>query len=216
MSRSLFLIMVAVLGPMSPARATPVSISEVLYDAAGSDDGMVFVELFGPAGLALTGFALEGVNGSNGQVGPLLALAGAIPSDGFFVVADLAGAATSVPAADLLLNFDFQNGPDSIRLRDPNGAVVDALGYGVFGAADIFAGEGTPAPDAAAGQSLARRFADLDSDDNFADFELLDTPTPGQGPIQLPEPSALLLGWGAWLGAVMLRLRRADPPGTSR
>jgi hypothetical protein len=180
-------------------------ISEALYDAVGSDDGAVFVELYGAPGASLDGLVLEGVNGSNGAVGPSLALSGAIPADGFFVVADDRGDGLSdVAGADLVLGFDFQNGPDSIVLRDATG-VVDALGYGVFDAAEVFAGEGSPAPDPPAGSSLARVFANVDSDDNSVDFAVLDVPTPGSGTLApVPEPGA-----GALLGAGLAGLARA-------
>ncbi len=183
----------SVLLPAAPAAALPVRISEVLYDAVGSDDGKVFVELFGPAGLDLAGHTLEGVNGANGAVGPVLALSGLIPDDGFFVVADRSGTVTQVANADLLANFDLQNGPDSVLLRDAFGDVIDALGYGLFDPSDVFAGEGFPAPDAPAGHSLARILATLDSDDNAADFEVSSEPSPGSGPVAIPEPSARLL-----------------------
>ncbi len=125
------------------AAALPL-ISEVFYDATGSDDGKVFIELFGTPGSSLDGFFVEGVNGSNGAVTASLALSGTIDSDGLFVLADrLSDGTTLVAMADLLLNFDFQNGPDSVRLLAPDGSVVDALGYGVFDPGEVFAGEGT-------------------------------------------------------------------------
>jgi hypothetical protein len=195
------------LGAPAASGALPVLLSEVLYDAAGSDDGKVFVELYGPAGLDLAGYTLEGVNGADGSVGPLLALEGLVPSDGFFVVADEASGLTQVPEADLVLSFDFQNGPDSVVLRDPSGAPRDALGYGEFAAGQVFAGEGLPAPDPPAGQSLARRFADLDTDDNAADFLALEEPTPGSGPTLVPEPTPALLLAAACLMLTALRRR---------
>jgi len=167
-----------------------VQISELLYDAVGTDNGTVFVELHGAPGTLLDGWLIEGVNGADGAIGPVVALSGQIGADGFFVVADSDLGATQVAEADLLANFDFQNGPDSIVLRDSLGNLLDALGYGVFGAAEIFAGEGSPAPDGLAGQSLARVFANRDTNDNAADFVLLDVPTPGSGPIALPESGA--------------------------
>jgi hypothetical protein len=88
--------------------------------------------------------------------------------------------------------FDLQNGPDSIVLRDAAGAIADALGYGVFGASDVFAGEGAAALDPPAGQSVARRFADVDTGDNAADFIALEVPTPGSAPLYAPEPAPLL------------------------
>jgi hypothetical protein len=188
------------------AGALPL-LSEVFYDAVGSDNGFVFVEIHGEAGTLLDGLSLEGINGSGGGVTASLALSGVIPSDGLYVLADDAGGGvTSVPGADRILDFDFQNGPDSILLRDGD-TVLDALGYGVFDGGEIFAGEGSPAPDPAAGSSLARRFADVDSDDNAADFVVLDLPTPGSAPFSaIPEPSTgLLLALGvvglAWVGS---------------
>lgn len=199
----------------TPARAFPL-LSEVLYDASGSDNGMLFVELFGTPGTVLDGLVLEGVNGANGDIGPSVLLLGEIPADGLFVVADDAGdGSTSIPGADLIANFDFQNGPDSIRLVDGMD-VLDAVGYGVFGDADIFAGEGLPAPDPSAGSSVARRFANVDSDDNAADFVVLDLPTPGAAPIlDVAEPPIGLLaiaGLSALAGIRGTRRRGRSSP----
>lgn len=190
-----------------PTRAAAVQISEVLYDATGTDNGKVFVELWGLPGTSLEGYTLEGVNGADGAVGPTLALSGAIPGDGFFVVSDTDGTATQVANSDLTLNFDFQNGPDSVVLRNQLGQVLDALGYGVFAPTDLFAGEGHAAPGAVNGQSLARLFANRDTNDNLADFALLDVPTPGTGALAAPEPGlAVLLALGAFaLSAVRFR-----------
>ncbi|MCR9097595.1 MAG: PEP-CTERM sorting domain-containing protein [bacterium] len=205
-----------------PAAAAAL-LSEVYYDAPGSDDGAVFVELSGPAGFVLDGWVIEGVNGSNGAVGPSIPLSGAIGADGLFVLADrFSDGTTGVANADLLANFDFQNGPDSVVLRDAAALVRDALGYGVFDADEIFAGEGSAAPDGVAGESLARVFADLDTDDNALDFVLLSSPTPGEAPFAVvPEPATGLLmalglaglsaagrPKGRWRGADVLRSRR--------
>jgi len=200
------------LSPASGALATPL-ISEVFYDAVGSDDGLLFVELAGAPGTVLDGLFLEGVNGSNGAVGPVITLAGVIGISGLFVVADeVSGGTTQVPSPDQLANFDFQNGPDSIVLTDGTLA-MDAVGYGIFGAADIFAGEGSPAPDVAAGWSLARLYADVDSDDNAADFAGLDVPTPGSANFMtVPEPgTGLLAGTGLFVLG-WIRQRRNPRP----
>jgi len=198
-------------GSLSAHPAQAVQISEVLYDAVGSDNGTTFVELWGVPGTSLDGWHLEGVNGADGAIAPILALSGQIGADGFFVVADSDLGTTQVAGADLLLNFDLQNGPDSLVLRNALGNVLDALGYGVFGVGEVFAGEGSAAPDGIAGQSLARVFANRDSNDNLADFRLLDIPTPGTGPVSVPEAgtAAPLALFAAALGLIRQRTLRA-------
>ena len=209
-ARTLGALLLGIALAPSPARGLPL-ISEVFYDAAGTDNGKSFVEIFGEPGSALDGFTLEGVNGANGDITPSLALSGSIPADGLFLLADDAGDGTTlVPGADLVLNFDFQNGPDSIVLRNSDG-VVDAVGYGVFDVGEVFAGEGAPAPDPPADASLARRFADVDTGDNAADWIAQGTPTPGEAPLAgVPEPSAgALFGCGLALLARLSRRRSA-------
>ena len=116
-----FFLVVAVGFVARPAFGLP-SISEVFYDAVGSDNGHSFVELYGAPGTSLAGFVLEGVNGAGGGIGPSLDLSGAIGIDGLFVVADgLGDGTTLVSDADAIANFDFQNGPDSIVSRDSTG-----------------------------------------------------------------------------------------------
>ena len=98
---------------------------------------------------------------------------------------------------NLVANFDFQSGPDSIVLRDENG-VVDAVGYGNFTSAHFFAGEGSPASDPPGGSSVARWFADVDTGDNAMDFHVLGEPTPGSADfLAVPEPgTGVLLALG--------------------
>ena len=177
-------------------------ISEVLYDAAGTDNGNVFVELFGTPGTVLNGLVLEGVNGADGSVYSSIALSGVVPADGVFVIGDDVGDGTTlVVNADLVMNVDYQNGPDSVVLRDANG-VLDALGYGDF-TGGVFAGEGNPAPDVAGGFSLARAEPLLDSNDNLADFISLDIPTPGSVPVSaVPVPPAVMLFLSGLVGLI--------------
>ncbi len=177
----------------STAVASPV-ISELFYDAPGSDAGLVFVELFGAPGDSLDGLLLEGVNGSGGTVYKSISLSGAFPLDGVFVIGDENGGSTQVAGADFIADVDFQNGPDSVVLRNAV-AQLDAVAYGSFEAGDVFAGEGTAAPAAAAGASIARFNPWVDTGDNGADFVLLDVPTPGAVPAlsAVPLPASAVL-----------------------
>jgi len=184
-------------------------ISEVLYDAAGTDNGNVFVELFGAPGAILDGLLLEGVNGADGVIYSSIMLSGVIPADGVFVIGDDAGDGTTlVGNADLVMNVDFQNGPDSVVLRDAGG-VLDALGYGDF-TGGVFAGEGSAAPDVTGGVSLARINPLLDSNDNLADFMSLDVPTPGSVPVSaVPVPPTVMLFLSGMAGLVGVARRSA-------
>jgi len=207
--RTPFSVMAGLAGMLllSPAQASIV-LSEVLYDSAGPDNGTVFVELFGAPGTKLDDFLLEGINGTDGTVYRSIPLSGMIPPDGIFVIGDDSGDGTTLVAnTDLVAEVDFQNGPDSVVLRDLAG-VLDALGYGDFSGA-VFAGEGSAAADAASGSSLARFNQLLDTDNNLADFVVLDIPTPGAVPVgAVPLPPALLLFLSGMTGLVAVSRKR--------
>ncbi|MBI4365546.1 MAG: lamin tail domain-containing protein, partial [Deltaproteobacteria bacterium] len=150
----------------TPQRPAALAINEVLYDAAGPDtNGYVFVELRGTPGAALGGYQVQLINGDNGAILDALMVPSStiIPEDGLFVIADTvtgSANATNVAGADWVINFDPQNGPDVVRLLDPEGGLVDVLGYGTplpaFGGDQLPLYEGSPAADAKEGQSLSR------------------------------------------------------------
>jgi hypothetical protein len=174
--------------PIERIRPTFVMINEILYDAAGSDtNGDVFVELYGEAGGDITDYELVFVNGEDGIIKDTIELPedAVIPGDGIFVIADAVTGSpgvSGVEAADYVINFDPQNGPDCVQLISGEGELLDAVGYGepIVDSAEngMVCYEGSLAPDVASGFSISREFG-LDLGDNALDFFAKSEPTPG-------------------------------------
>jgi hypothetical protein len=176
--------------PQGPPKIRPdfLVLNEILYDASASDtDGNEFIELYGTPGSDIDGYQVILVNGSDGGILKVITLPEntKIPDDGIFVIADARTnqpTATNIPVADLIENFDPQNGPDAVQLLDPQGRLVDTVAYGAGNIAQaqngLATGEGSPAPDAVAGHSISR-VGGKDTDDNSKDFVDLAVPTPG-------------------------------------
>ncbi|MFZ1948182.1 MAG: lamin tail domain-containing protein [bacterium] len=156
---------------------SPVVINEVLYDPAGKDAGLEFVELknCGGQALALDGWALETGNGSYADRWRREWTGGAedtLPAGGFFTI----GEDMVSPAPDAVAELDLQNGPDACRLLSPAGA-CDLVGWGDHTYSEYF--EGAPAPSATAGSSLGRDPDGTDTDTNGDDFAVFPRPSPG-------------------------------------
>ena len=176
-------VLFLVLTQSGALNATPfLTINEVFYDEVGGDGSQVFTELYGEPGLDLIHWSLIGINGSNGSKYLSFNLSGFVQDTGLFV----------------LNGTDWQNGPDAIHLiyHDVSAnmdILVDALQYGDTGNENY--GEGQFALDVSPGSSLARKAPGQDTNNNFSDFIVLDTPTPGSAPAvaSVPEPGSLTL-----------------------
>jgi len=155
-------------------------INEILYDPPGGDAGC-YIEIVGPPGTSLTGYSLKFTKGSDGTeyVPPLLLTNQTIGSSGYFVVAQDATVVVGAGANSMIsIKANMQNGPDNVQLL-LGAVVVDAVGYGTFGAGTFFMGEGTPWPGVNNSvQSVSRLPNGADTSNNFADFAL-GTQTPG-------------------------------------
>ncbi|MBM4386237.1 MAG: hypothetical protein FJ088_00770, partial [Deltaproteobacteria bacterium] len=163
-----------------------IVISEVLYDSAGSDAN-TFVELHGPPSTNLAGYSLVGINGNGGSEYNVIELSGTTGSDGLFLVASPTSESWIKDQADLIdAKTDYENGPDNIQLRYGS-IVVDAVGYGVFSDADVFKGEGNPAPDVNYDHSIGRDENYTDTNNNANDFSDYATPSPGAANIKINE-----------------------------
>ncbi len=185
----------------TPPPVTAIKINEIYINPPGTDIGC-YVELYFPGGSSLDGYTLVGVNGNDGADYGSISLSGhSIPADGYFVIAQ----DTNVANADLIdVLANYQNGPDSIQLRQ-GATVIDAIGYGDFTGGTFFAGEGTAAPAYFTGEQSHSRLPDgFDTNDNVVDFQAgqltpgsanlpgggSDTPTPGAtATVPTPTPT---------------------------
>ncbi len=138
-------------------------VNEIYYDGSGADVGM-FTEILGPPGMAMDGYSLVGVNGSDGGDYMTVSLDGmVIPADGYLVV----GQDATVPNVDYIrTGVDWQNGPDEVELRQGS-VVIDGICYG--SAALLNCEGGTNGPDVAAGRSISRCPNGRDTDNNAND-----------------------------------------------
>lgn len=187
--------------------AQALMISEVLYNpvAFGSDDGLEFVELFNdePAAISLDGYSL-GWGGADYTTGTLALIGAGWLQPGEYIV---------IGGASDPLGFDFapdlEDGffmADGVALFDSSGGPtpVDALIYGTLFAGNwngLIDASGTAGPVmvtiGGAGQSAAR--------DASGTWTASATPSPGTGPMVIPElHTGVLLG----AGLLMLGLRR--------
>ncbi|MFQ5511023.1 MAG: lamin tail domain-containing protein [Candidatus Krumholzibacteriia bacterium] len=151
-------------------------LNEVYYDHPGLDTGHEFIELInlGSVTASLAGYTLEfhDGNGSGWKVIWRAAPVDSVGGSGLFVV----GGDLVTPPVDTAIALVLQNGPDAVRLAR-NGTGVDRLAYG--GLVDPLYVETASAPDAPAGFGLSRWPDGKDSDDNAADFRVLE-PSPGR------------------------------------
>ena len=153
----------------TPHAHADLVLNEVLYDPAGPDEGLEFVELWNPdtVAVSLAGILLEAGDGARPGVWTAVYSGAA---------ADSVGPRRAFLIPGSALTGALQNGPDAIRLSR-GGAVLDVLGYGALAAPELY--EGAPAEDAPSGTSLARVEDGRDTGSNAADWGIEPDPTPG-------------------------------------
>ena len=121
----LFFICILFYAAQSLAQSTPVFINEIHYDNTGADQDEG-IEIAGPAGTDLNGWAVKLYNGSNGSIYGAISLSGTIPDqdNGF--------------GALWFSEAGIQNGaPDGFALIDDSSSVIQFLSYeGSFMAAE--------------------------------------------------------------------------------
>lgn len=163
-----------------------VVINEIYYDPPSTTDATEsFTELYNdsPDVIDLGLWSLVGVNGNDGGNYKTFVFPAetTLQAYGLLLISTPGGSITN---ADIYADVDWQNGPDAVQLKNDSANIIDAVQYGI---GDINAGEGVPAVDVPAGQSLSRDSSATDTDDNSQDF-FQSSPSPGVGPSTSPPP----------------------------
>ena len=221
---SILIVGIAVSLSLPAGAVEKLVLSEVLYDSEGPDGQLEWIELFngGEVAVDLSGWSL-GWGGSDYAAGSL-ALQGRIESGAYFVLGGPeSGPANGDPTLDWAIDLspDLQNSgeiADGVALfalpaeaitseSVPDSAVI----YGEENASGLLDSTGLPGwvdvGDAPPGASLEFR-----GDPGWA-IQL--EPTPGDGPLTVPEPSARG-GAAAALSALTALLRRRRRTGMPR
>ena len=171
---------------IAPAFAQDVLINEVVYDPAGSDDGLEWIELCnaGTSSVDLTGWTVQRASTSWGAVtiGGNASLTGTLAPGDHMLVGY--GSITN-PGAFSGNLFNAGSETDGIRILDGTSTVVDTLLYDAPNNRNLEDDSGAIgtgfAPEAKDGDSLARFPDCTDSDDSSVDFSVFDVAdvTPG-------------------------------------
>ncbi len=199
-----------------------VFVNEIDYDQPGVDTAE-FIELAGTAGVNLSGWMLELVNGADNSTYLSILLPNYTFSDqtgsgwGFFVLGR-----PSVPN----MNYDFgadasvQNGsPDGVRLLNPSLAVVHYVSYegAMPGATDIVP-IGVQDDNVLSGSSIYKTGSGSSPGDfSWAYGANSDTPgtlNPGQTLTAVPEPVGMMWAGIAAMGLLRRRRNRRAGAGT--
>ena len=156
---------------------TPLVVNEVLYDPAGSDRGLEFVEILNVSqdDVCLDGWRLETGNGAyedRWRVEWIGSEAETLGAGSFLVI----GESRVSPEPDIICDLDLQNGPDACRLVGPGGQ-IDVVGWGEL-EFDVYF-EGSPVACVPSGYSIGRDPDGRDTDCNEIDFAGFSEPTPG-------------------------------------
>lgn len=116
--------------PTTTSTAAPrVLLSEILYDAEGSDTGKEFVEFYnaGGADVNLKDWSLVDTGGSLAKIGAKPEDKLIIKSGGYFLVG--LNGWNSAPSADAVRSASLSNTAETITLKDASGGAVDSVSY---------------------------------------------------------------------------------------
>lgn len=151
-----------------PKLVSAVYINQVLYDPSGSEITGEAIEFYNPSSMDvdISGWVIATETSQKDAVIPANSI---IRADGYFLVADEGWNTTnsSWRNADYEEKITMNNANSGIALKDANGTVLDAVGWGNASGISNNMYEGTPAKDAAEGKVLLRT---KDTGNNADDF----------------------------------------------
>jgi hypothetical protein len=149
-----------------PNFVSAVYINQVLYDPEGSETSSEAIELHNPytSDMNIGGWIIATETSSKDAVVPANSI---IKAKGYYLVADTGWNSSVWRAADHEEKITMHNDNSGIALKDANGTVIDAVGWGKSSEIKNNLYEGTPAIDVKEGKVLLRK---NDTDNNSADF----------------------------------------------
>jgi hypothetical protein len=184
--------MLILFGMLHSLNAAEIVINEVLVDAAGTDAGHEWIELYNSSTelVDLSGWEIQWGTSSYSRTHMIGSLA---VEPGEYIL--LGG--EWVEGRHELAEFNFGNAgasADSLRLVNADEVVMDTLVYGSPNTdawSDDFGGPATSlAPVAADGETIARTMDGVDTDFSGADFSLMGDPSPGRSNMVLDTGTA--------------------------
>jgi len=216
---------VCLLASLSDAARAEIALSEVFYDATGSDDGFEWIELRNESNtpVELTGFSL-GWGGSSYLSG-VVALSGVVTAGGYFVVGGPESTLDNAsPVFDLAIDLesDLQNSgttADGVALFDvpiedvaADTVPVAVVIYGAENSSGLIDESGLPGAvdvaDAAGGSSIERGVD--------GEWRVQQNPTPGAPPQPVPEPTSIAVAAASGAALVACSARSAQRAARSK
>jgi len=196
------------LSPLTAASSSTLLISEVLYDATGTEPDEEWIEIYnaGDSAIDLPDYKVgdeetlgqgEGMlqfpAGASINPGQVIVIANKAPAflglwgfnPDYEMVASDEGVPDMIPyPAWASGEVQLANGGDEVIILDGGDAIVDAMSYG-----DKITFFDPPCPDVVAGHSLERSPANVDTD-TAVDWMDQEFPNPGSVTVPTPTPTA--------------------------
>ncbi|MCX6353559.1 MAG: lamin tail domain-containing protein [Candidatus Aureabacteria bacterium] len=172
--------------------AVDVSINEILYDWPGADIGHEFIELYNKQSYAvnLSGYYIQASAAGGFKTIVGIPAGKVIGAGSYFLIGGTEVKDVNGKLPDIVANITMQNsdnpgkpyGTDGVRLVKPGGYVLDTVLYGqpncsLFGDNSCPGQTDELCPDVAAGHSLSRKVAGVDTNKEL-DWVDLATPNP--------------------------------------